>query len=146
MDMRKKVRENIKTPSYKIFHLNRAYYIQRAFDNLIAGADRHIGNWRFTDDFRLILIDHSRTFRTSKKFTNKLIYDENNKENSTFIMKELPWAFVEKLKTLNHDIIKEVVGEFLTEKEIECVLIRRDLIMDWLDKRIKKRGEDEVLY
>lgn len=146
MDMKQKMLNKIKTPSHRIPHLNRAYYIQRAFDNLIANEDRHQANFRLTDDFRLILINHSRSFRTSKKFTAKLIYDEKNKANPTFIMKELPRTFVEKLKTLNPDLIKEVVGEYLTDKEIECVLIRRDLIMAWLDKRIKDVGEDKVLY
>lgn len=61
-------------------------------------------------------------------------------------MKKLPKAFVEKLKSLNFKLIREAVGEYLTDKEIEAVLIRRDLIIDWLDKRIKKLGEDEVLY
>jgi hypothetical protein len=146
MDIKQKMQNKIKTPSYRVFHLNRAYYIQRAFDNLIANEDRHPANIRLTDDFRLILIDHSRSFRTSKKFTEKLIYDEKYREGPTFIMKELPRTFVEKMKTLNYDVIKEVVGEYLTDKEIECVLMRRELIVTWLDKRIKKLGEDKVLY
>ena len=41
MDLEEKVENKVKTPSYRIFHLNRAYYIQRAFDNLIANNDRH---------------------------------------------------------------------------------------------------------
>ena len=61
-------------------------------------------------------------------------------------MKELPRAFVEKLKSLNPEVIKEVVGEYLTDNEIEAVLVRRDLIIKWLDKRIKQLGEDKVLY
>lgn len=61
-------------------------------------------------------------------------------------MKMLPKVFVEKLKSLDFKIIREAVGEYLTDKEIEAVLIRRDLIIDWFDKRIKKLGEDEVLY
>jgi len=138
--------EKIKMPSYRVFPYNRAIYLHRAFDNLIANEDRHQENYRFTEDFRLILIDHSRSFRTSKKFTENLIYDEHNRENPGFIMKELPRAFVEKLKSLNPEIIREVVGEYLTDKEIECVLIRRDLILEWLNKRIEKEGEDKVLY
>lgn len=61
-------------------------------------------------------------------------------------MKQLPRAFVEKLKGLDMESIKGVVGEYLTDKEIEHVLIRRDLILKWLDKQIKKEGEDKVLY
>lgn len=146
MSLKEKVENKVKTPSYKIFPLNRAYYLQRAFDNLIANEDRHQNQFLFTEDWRMILIDHSRSFRTSKKFTKKLIYDEKYKEGPTFIMAQLPRAFVEKIKGLNPEVIKEVVGEYLTDDEIKAMLIRKDLIIKWLDKRIKKLGEDEVLY
>jgi hypothetical protein len=146
MSLREQKDNKIETPSYKIIHVNRALYLQRAFDNLIANEDRHRENYRFTEDFRMILIDHSRTFRTTKKFTKNLIYDEKNRENRTFIMKHLPEAFVDKLKSLDHAVIRDVVGEYLTDKEIEAVLIRRDLILDWIDKRIQKLGKENVLY
>ena len=61
-------------------------------------------------------------------------------------MKELPRAFVEKIKSLNFQVIKDVVEDYLTDKEINAVLTRRDLIIDWINKRIKKLGEDKVLY
>jgi hypothetical protein len=61
-------------------------------------------------------------------------------------MKELPRAFVEKLKSLNFALIRDNVGEYLTEKEINAVLLRRDLILEAVDERIKKLGENKVLY
>ncbi len=61
-------------------------------------------------------------------------------------MKELPRAFVEKLKSLNFELIRNTVGEYLTDKEIEAVLLRRDLILKVIDERIKKLGEEKVLY
>jgi hypothetical protein len=143
--LKHKNEQNIKVLSYKVFYYNRATYLRWAFDNLIANEDRHSGNVFITKDWRILLPDHSRTFRTSKKFTKKLIYDEKHHEGPR-LMKELPRVFVEKLNTLNYDVIKEVVGEYLTDKEIECVLSRRDLIMAWLDRRIEAFGEDKVLY
>ena len=137
--------QKIKVPSYKVFHYNRATYLRWAFDNLIANDDRHAGNFFITEDWRIILPDHSRSFRTSKKFTKSLIYTEKHKEGPK-IMKELPRAFVEKLKSVNFEIIKDAVGEYLTDKEIDAVLIRRDLILAAVDERIKKLGEDKVLY
>lgn len=145
MSLKEKYEQNIKIPSYKVFPWNRALYLQRAFDNLIANEDRHQNQFLITEDWRMVLIDHSRSFRTSGKFAKKLIYDEKYREGPR-LMKELPRAFVEKLKALNTEIIKGVVGEYLTDKEIEYVLIRQDLIIKWLDKQIKKEGEDKVLY
>ncbi len=137
--------QKIKVISYKVPSYNRATYLRWAFDNLIANDDRHSGNFFITKDWRLILPDHSRSFRTSKKFTKNLIYTEKHKEGPR-IMKELPRAFVEKLKSLNFEIIRDAVGEYLTDKEIDAVLIRRDLILKVVDERIRKFGEDQVLY
>jgi len=146
MSLKKKFNEKIKTPSIKVFYWNRAFYKQRAFDNLIANGDRHQNQYLITEDWRMILIDHSRSFRTAKKFTKKLIYYEKYKEGPTFIMKELPRALYEKIKSLNAEVIKGVVGEYLTDKEIEAMLVRKDLIVKWVEDRIKKMGEDKVLY
>jgi hypothetical protein len=145
MSLKEKYEQNIKTPSHKVFPWNRALYLQRAFDNLIANEDRHQNQYLITEDWRMILIDHSRSFRTSGKFAKNLIYDEKYKEGPR-LMKQLPRAFVEKLKSLDMESINGVVGEYLTDKEIEYVLIRRDLILKWLDKQIKIEGEDKVLY
>jgi hypothetical protein len=125
--------------------LNRATYLQRAFDNLIANADRNEGDVLYTQDWRMLLIDHSRAFYTSKKYTNKLLFDENSKP-TPYPMKSLPRTFVDKLKSLNFEIIKDVAGEYLTDKEIECILLRRDLIIENLNQRIEKLGEAAVLY
>jgi len=145
ISLKEKYDKDIKLPNIKIYWWNRALYLQRAFDNLIANEDRHQNQYLITEDWRMILIDHSRSFRTSRKFTRKLIYDEKYKEGPR-LMKQLPRAFVEKLKSLNFQVIKDVVEDYLTEKEINAVLTRKDLIINWINKRIKKLGEKEVLY
>ncbi len=141
----RKYEQKIEVPSDKVFTYDRATYLQLAFDNLIANEDRHAGNIFITEDWRIILPDHSRSFRTSAKFTKNLIYTEKHREGPK-IMKELPRAFFEKLKSLNHEIIRDTVGEYLTDKEIKAVLIRRDLILEVVNERIKNLGEDKVLY
>ncbi len=140
--LKDKVQKKIKTPSYKVFHFNRAYYLQRAFDNLIANEDRHQNQYLITEDFRMLLIDHSRSFRTSGKFTKSLIFSKTTGKE----MKQLPVVFVEKLRALDFAMIKEAVGEYLNEKEINAVLKRRDLILKAVDKLIEDLGEEKVLY
>ena len=137
--------QKIKVPSYKVGYYNRANYLRWAFDNLIANEDRHSGNIFITNDWRIILPDHSRSFRTSKKFTENLIYTEKHKEGPK-VMRELPRTFVEKLKSLDSELIREIVGEYLTDNEINALLTRRDLIIDEINKRIRELGEDKVLY
>lgn len=144
--LRQKKAQDLKPSSgAQVASLNRVTYLQRAFDNLIANSDRNEGDVLYTKDWRMILIDHSRAFSTSKKYTKKLLFDENSKP-APKPMRRLPRAFVEKLRSMNSGTIKEAVGEYLTDREIECVLIRRDLIIENLSERIDKLGEASVLY
>ncbi|MGB9006117.1 MAG: hypothetical protein WCB96_10370 [Candidatus Aminicenantales bacterium] len=146
MTLKQKMEKNIKMPSYKIFFWNRALYLQRFFDNLIGNEDRHQNNYLITKDWRLILIDHSRSFRTAKKFTTELLYTEKRSEGP-MEMKELPRTLVDKLKALTAESVKAAVGEYLTDEEVKAVLLRRDLMLLEIDKLIKKYGgEDKVLY
>lgn len=145
MTLKQKTEKNIKTPPIKLMNWNRAVYLQRAFDNLIGNEDRHMNNILITADWRMILIDHSRSFRTGKKFTQSLIYSEKHREGPK-PMSELPRAFVEKIKALNFELIKGIVGEYLTDDEINAVLARKELILQAIDKLIQEKGEAAVLY
>ena len=51
-----------------------------------------------------------------------------------------------KLKALTPEVIREVVGEYLTDEEIKTTIARRDLMVAWLNKRIEALGENKVLY
>lgn len=143
--LKDKEEKKLETPSYKVFPWNRALFKQRAWDNLIYNEDRHQNQFLITEDWRMLLIDHSRSFAVSKRSTKRMIYDEKFNEGPR-LMKELPRTLYENIKTLTAEKIKGVVGDYLTDTEIEAVLLRRDLIVTWMEKRIKELGEDEVLY
>ncbi len=55
-------------------------------------------------------------------------------------------TFVESLKRLDFEKIKNAVGDYLTDKEINAVLIRRDLLLKEIDRLIEKFGENRFLY
>jgi hypothetical protein len=142
----KKIKEEkIKVPPRFIFGYNRALFLHRAFDNLIGNEDRHQNNYLITEDWRVILIDHSRSFRTGGKWTKELIYTEKHKEGP-MVMRELPRAFYEKIKSLNYDIIKGFVEDYLSDEEINAVLARKELIIKEIEKLVQQNGEDKVLY
>jgi hypothetical protein len=144
--LRKLNEEKVKPPSYKIFYYNRSLYLQRAFDNLIGNEDRHQDNYLLNmKDWRMYLIDHSRSFRSSGKFIRQLTYTEKHPEGP-MVMKELPKALYEKIKALTAEQIKAAVTEYLTDDEIKAVLIRRDLIIKEIEKLVAKNGEENVLY
>jgi hypothetical protein len=140
------IKKKLQPPGIKANSFQKCLFLQRAFDNLISNEDRHQRNYLLMDDWRMILIDHSRSFRTTKKFTTRLIYDEKYKEGPNFIMAQLPRTFVDALKALTAETIRQAVGEYLTDDEIAATMARRDLIIAWLDKRIAALGEEKVLY
>jgi hypothetical protein len=143
--LRELEKEKERVPADGIGAWDRAIYLERAFDNLIANQDRNQGEFLITRDWRVILIDHSRAFRTSKRFTTSLIFSEKS-PGGPQLMKELPRAFVEKLKALDHGMIRAAVGEYLTDKEIQAMLTRKPLILQEIDKLIARQGESNVLY
>lgn len=133
------------TSGPELDHTNKMKYLNRAYDSLIANEDRTQQNIFYTKDWRVILIDHSRSFRSSKKFIKQLMFGRNGlMGNKPF--RQLPRAFVEKIKALDFDSIKNAVGPYLEDKEIEAILKRKELILAEIAEMIKEIGEDKVLY
>jgi hypothetical protein len=145
MSLREKTERGIETPPDQAAAWARTAYLQQAFDNLIANEDRNQGNVLVTEDWRAILIDHSRTFRTARKFRTRLIYEDTDAESPT-VMLQLPRRFVDRLGGLSLEVLKSIAGDYLTAKEMEAVLVRRDLLLRLIASRIRQFGEDKVLY
>jgi hypothetical protein len=139
------VENKIPIPVKMIQNFEKIKYITRAFDSLIANEDRTQQNMRFAPDWRIILIDHSRSFRSSKKFTRQLMFGKNGIMGDK-PFRQLPRSFVEKLKILSFENIKNAVGPYLKDAEINSILKRRDLILNEIEEMIKEQGEANVLY
>jgi hypothetical protein len=145
MSEQKRRNENIPYPPEKEEQIEKMIYLARAFDSLIANVDRSLQNIRFTPDWRLILIDHSRSFRSSKEHKEQLMYGKYGRRKPLGFLK-LPRKFVEKVKALNYSSIKKAVGFYLTSEEIKAILARKALLLKEIDEMIQERGEDDVLY
>jgi hypothetical protein len=120
-------------------------YIIRAFDSLIGNEDRTQENILINTSWRLILIDHSRSFRSSRMFTKQLMYGKNGIKGDQPI-RRLPRSFVEKIRALTFEKIKEAVGFYLTKREINAIMARKELLLEEIEEMIKEIGEDKVLY
>lgn len=123
----------------------RALYLQQVFDNLIGNEDRNWGNLLVTPDWRVIFIDHSRTFRTTPAFKTGLPFSAEAHPDVA-VMRELPRAVVEKVRALDEPALRTAVGNYLTRAEVQAVLARRGLLVKEIDRLIKIYGEDKVLY
>lgn len=129
---------------------NRLAYVQRVFDDLLANEDRNANNILVTLDGRMILIDHSRAFRTARRYLRNLVFGPQGlmkaPDGSPYLFKTLPRAFVERIRGLDAARIRGTVGTALTEAEIEAVLARKTLVLREVEAMIAKGGENQVLY
>jgi hypothetical protein len=141
--------QKIGIPRSKFNNKENMKYLTRAFDSLIGNDDRTQQNILYTKDWRTILIDHSRAFRSSKKYTKKLMYGAKGLKKAggrPQLFRRVPRAFVEKVKALNYDNIKNAVDPYLKEKEIKAILLRKELLLKEIEEMVKEQGEDKVLY
>lgn len=106
----------------------------RLFDNLIYNTDRHLNNLRITSDWKIRLIDHSRSFRPFDQL-------KDPKQLTRFSR-----ALLAKLEELNEPILKERMGKYLSPYQIQGLLKRRDAILKLSEKLVKEKGAGAVLY
>jgi hypothetical protein len=106
----------------------------RLFDSLIYNTDRHQRNIRITKDWTIILIDHSRTFRTE---------DELREPEQIMLFSR---SLLENIARLDEDTLKDRVGRHLTIFQIRAVLARRDLLLERAKELVAERGEERVLF
>lgn len=125
-------------------------WLTRAWDSLIANEDRTQQNILFTEDWRTILIDHSRAFRSSREFTERLMFGvggiRRGADGRLLLFVRLPRRFYERIKALTRESISAAVGDTLTGQEVDAILVRRDLFIKEIDGQILYKGETNVLY
>jgi hypothetical protein len=146
----KVVDENIPIPPEAVGRIDQMKWLTRAWDSLIANEDRTQQNVLYTEDWRTILIDHSRAFRSTKEFTDKLMFGadgiKKTQAGRPLLFRRLPRWFYKSVKALTAESVKAAVGATLTDKEIQSLLARRDLLLKEIDAQIRRDGEANVLY
>jgi hypothetical protein len=108
----------------------------QTFDALIFNPDRNAANFMIDPAWNIILIDHSRGFRTSKRLPTK--------------KEKLPIRFdrnmFEKMKAFQLEDLRSRLGDLLFDDQVEGLLVRRDELVAHIEKLITERGEDAVLF
>ncbi|MCU0302546.1 MAG: hypothetical protein MUC56_00590 [Thermoanaerobaculales bacterium] len=108
--------------------------IMWVFDALIANTDRNQGNLLIDGDWNLWFIDHTRAFRETSVLFDSAHLDHCERR------------FWEVLQTTPDEAIRERLGPYLTGRELDSLLLRRGKLVKHFAKRIKKHGEDAVLF
>ena len=150
VSLKKKTQSGETVPADRRAEWNRAAYLERAFDSLIADSDRNANNILVTPDWRMVLIDHSRSFRADKPYADSLMFGAGGlmkaADGSVLSFLPLPRPFVERLKSLDFKTTKEAVKPYLTDKEIRAALARGGLIVREIEAAVRAGGEDKALY
>jgi hypothetical protein len=113
---------------------NEQLYAARVFHQLIADTDFNMTNVLITKDWRVWMIDFSRAFRMTKTLPTP---KDLTKVDRTLLA---------NLRGLNADVLKERLGRWVGKLEIEGLLARRDLIVEFFEKEVAAKGEAAVLY
>jgi hypothetical protein len=114
---------------------NRTELKVRLFDNLIYNMDRTLQNSLVTPaNFRIYLIDHSRSFR--------IFSGLRNAQYLTGFSRSL----LDGLKNLDRPTVSKAAGKYLSTFQIQSLLQRRDAIIALANKLVAEKGEAAVLY
>ena len=145
------VEQGVRIPVSAQKHLDDMGFVYRLWGSLIANDDPTQENIKYTEDWRMILIDHSRAFRTDKEYTTRLVFGVNGIKRyqatgQPYLIRRVPRSLFERIKALDAAAIKQAVGPYLTDKEIQAVVARVRLIEVEMSEMIKQHGEGTVLY
>jgi len=113
---------------------NRQFYNMRVFDNLINNLDRNQTNILFDQDWKLWMIDHTRAFSPTKDLP----------EPATML--GCSYDLFEAIKALDEDEVMTRLRPFLGKAEIRSLLTRRLKLIEAIEARIARRGEERVLF
>ena len=106
----------------------------RLWDNLIYNTDRNTGNLLITSDWKIRVIDHSRTFRPFAQLKDP--------SQLTIFSRTL----LARIETLNEPLLTEHLGKYLTPYQIQGLLKRRDALLALSKKLVAEKGAGAVLY
>jgi hypothetical protein len=132
MSEAERLKQKLQPP--KQFEWNEMVAKTRMFDNLIYNTDRHLNNLRITEDWKIRLIDHSRTFRPFDQL-------KDPKQLNRFSR-----ALLEKMEQLDQPLLQEHLGKYLSPYQIQGLLKRRDAMVALSKKLIAEKGAGAVLY
>ena len=104
------------------------------FDNLIYNIDRHSNNIYITKDWNVILIDHSRAFRS---------FNELRTEHE---LRRFSKSLLAALEKLDRDTFHKKVSNYLDGSQLDALFARRDAIVARARRLVQEQGEAAVLF
>ena len=132
MTEKKRQAGNVRPPDVQAWNdqMNKLW----VWDNLIFNVDRNLDNILITEQWAMVAIDHSRTFRPYAKLQNPKLLVRFSR------------SLLAKMEALNEPDLKARMSKYLSPYQIQGVLKRRDLIIATAKKLVAEKGEAAVMY
>jgi hypothetical protein len=133
MDEAERERTSTTPPDGLALELSRQRQRMMVFAELVHDTDRNKGNVLYTTDWRLVMLDFTRAFRTTTTL------------RAPAVLRAIDCDRLVRLRALDRDTLRRVVGSHLTTCEAEAILKRRDLIVARFDRLLSARGAAGIL-
>ena len=112
---------------------NRQMWDTRVFDNLINNFDRNQTNILIDPNWRMILIDHTRSFARDRSLPNP--------KQVIRCSRGLWYA----LRHLDEAEVRTRLSPYLSRADIDALFVRRELLVELIQELIDRKGEADVL-
>jgi len=132
MDESERLKKKVEPPSATMW--NQQMYRMRAFSSLVRDTDRNLTNVLVTPEWKVMMIDFTRAFRLQPEL-------QHLKD-----LQKIDRDLLAKLTTLDRDQVRKATADYLTGKELDAMMQRRDMLVAHFKKLIADLGEDKVLY
>ncbi|MGH9795453.1 MAG: metallophosphoesterase [Candidatus Acidiferrales bacterium] len=125
-------KKKIKPPDVHAW--NHQLQTMRLFDLLIYNWDRHMNNILIDPQWRLWMVDHTRSFR--RELDTPYL-------DQVILCDRTVW---QRLRDLDDKAIRDRLGDYLRPGELDALLERREQIVAYLKGIIATRGAQTVLF
>lgn len=132
MDESERLKKKVEPPNATMW--NQQMYRMRAFSSLVRDTDRNLTNVLVTPEWKVMMIDFTRAFRLQPEL-------QHLKD-----LQKIDRDLLAKLTTLDRDQVRKATADYLTGKELDAMMQRRDMLVAHFKKLIADLGEDKVLY
>jgi len=105
----------------------------RDFDQLIYNDDRNQGNLLIDKAWKLWAIDHSRAFR------------DKHALRDPDVLRRISAKMLAAMRTLTEQQLVDSLEPYITQEDIDALLVRRDLLVKFFESEITSKGEDSIL-
>jgi hypothetical protein len=132
MDESDRLKKKIQPPNPTDW--NQQMYRMRVFSSLVRDTDRNLTNVLITHQWKVMMIDFSRAFRLQKD----LLHVKD--------LGKIDRNLLASLEGLTKESVRAATKNYLTAREIDPLMERRDLMVAHFKKLIAEVGEAKVLY